>query len=197
METGAGFHQGGQFRYVDGRLQRVVRPKEFSMSLREISVSESDLDRLNPDLVRKLGLLYGAPAATAVSGIALLGFGARALLEAGDYITVSNERPALITITPSGFLLIEACANQIARREGPDWQSGFIERELRGETTEEKVARALSALEERPMFRWMLAFARHTPGPIRHAAGEVVEVVEYGGRRCMEVAGQFADRIRS
>jgi hypothetical protein len=77
----------------------------------------------NEDLVRELALLSDAPSGIAESTIALLGLGARALLEELDLIELCGEAPPFkITITPHGWHVIEGCARWVEEATEDDWR---------------------------------------------------------------------------
>ena len=86
----------------------------------------------NEDLVRQLALLSDAPPGIAESTIALLGFGARALLTELDLIEPSGDGPPFkITITPHGWHVIEGCARWVEQATEDDWRTRRVAEGLR------------------------------------------------------------------
>jgi hypothetical protein len=99
---------------------------------------------LGPDLVRTLALLDGAPPGIAESTIALLGFGARATLEAmtPPLITTDGGTPPLIMLTREGRRVIAACARANPTRSPGATDPGA----WTSETHDERLAQALATL---------------------------------------------------
>jgi hypothetical protein len=102
--------------------------------------------RAVPDeLKRDLALLTDAPHGVAESTVALMSFGARALLEGAGLIAVSAEEPAAIEITEPGRLAMRICLAYLDATE-PDWQVRFLEEHSWHESTDEMVERAIKAV---------------------------------------------------
>lgn len=81
----------------------------------------------NENLVRELALLSDAPSGLAESTIALLGLGARTLLQELDLIELCGEAPPFqITITPHGWHVIKGCAHWVAEATEDDWRTRHV-----------------------------------------------------------------------
>lgn len=90
---------------------------------RDLRLNDVPLE-LNEGLVRELALLSTAPPGIAESTIALLGLGARAMLEQLDVIELGGERPPfVITITPHGWRVIHGCARWVDQATADDWST--------------------------------------------------------------------------
>jgi hypothetical protein len=89
---------------------------------------QSDIPlELNDDLIRQLALLDDAPPGIAESTVALLRFGARAMLEELGLVELCGERPPFkITITPYGWDVIQKCARWVEQATKDDWRTGRV-----------------------------------------------------------------------